>query len=699
MTGTETRSQMNSMAELTLRALLVGVVYYVGATVGFALTLPNHSVSTLWPPNAVVLAFMLLEPRQRYWLVALGAFPAHLAIQMQSGIPLPMILGWFVSNTAEAFIGAFCLRRCIEGPIDFASVRCVLLYVVFGALLAPFISSFLDAGFVVLVGWKEQTYWEVWQTRLPSNVLAALAIPPAILIAASKGARWFKVTPVRRYFEALLIMAGLLVVSLAVFWQTAGTKTTPALLYLPLPFLLWAAMRYGAAGASSGLLIVVLTSIFGAASGGGPFVSAAPADNVFSLQIFLVAMSLPIMLLAGLVEEQREKSKILRESEIRFRSLANTTPALIWMSGLDKRFTFFNQSWLDLTGRTQDQELDNGWLQGLHPDDSPSFLEVYNTSFDARQTFSLEHRLHRRDGQYRWILNHGVPRYDPTGTFLGYIGSAIDITLRKEAETNLRQQREHLARMNRIATMGELAASLTHELNQPLTATLANAQAAKRIMAATPPDLKEIGAILQDIIADNTRAGEIIWRMRRLTRKEDLELVPLDLVTIVEDVVSLLHGDSVLHHTRIRFKGGARFSWVRGDRVHLQQVLLNLLLNAFDAMNDLPANEREVDVWIAAEGESNLKVGVSDRGAGVPQETLEQIFEPFYTTKRDGAGMGLAVSRSIIEIHGGRLWAESNHPQSGTTFCFVLPLWRERPGDSLETADAKTISGRAAIHG
>jgi integral membrane sensor domain MASE1 len=331
--------------------LLVGIAYYFGAMVGFALTLPNHSVSTLWPPNSIMLAFLLLQPRQRYWIILLGAFPAHLAIQLQSGVPLPLILCWFISNCSEALIGAICLRRYIVGPVNFSSVRCVLLYVVFAVLLAPFVSSFLDAGFVSLLGWKPQSYWEVWLTRFPSNVLAEMAIPPVILLGAFKGIEWFRGMDWRHHLEAFFVMGGLIVVSLFVFGShNAGIRTPPAFLYLPLPFLLWAAMRFGAAGASSALLIVVLGSIFGATSGGGPFISASPAENVFSLQMFLMAISLPIVFLAGLVEEQREKAKMLSDSEARFRSMANTAPALIWMSGTDKRFTFFNKAWLDLTG-------------------------------------------------------------------------------------------------------------------------------------------------------------------------------------------------------------------------------------------------------------------------------------------------------------------------------------------------------------
>src|ERR1041384_2897503 len=151
-----TKLVTGSIPRTILIALLVGLSYYLGALIGFALTLTNYSVSTLWPPNSIMLAFLLLVPRQRYWVVLLGAFPAHLAIQLQSGVPLPLILCWFISNCSEALIGAICLRRYIVGPVDFSSVRCVLLYVVFAVVLAPFLSSFLDAGFVSMIGWKQQ---------------------------------------------------------------------------------------------------------------------------------------------------------------------------------------------------------------------------------------------------------------------------------------------------------------------------------------------------------------------------------------------------------------------------------------------------------------------------------------------------------------------------------------------------------------
>ena len=397
-----------------------------------------------------------------------------------------------------------------------------------------------------------------------------------------------------------------------------------------------------------------------------------PADNVLSLQLFLITISIPLMFLATLIEERREKTNVLSESEERFRTMANTAPVMIWMSGTDKLCNFFNKGWLDFTGRTLEQELGNGWAEGVHREDFDRCLEVYDNSFNARQEFTMEYRLRRLDGEYRWVLDTGVPRFAPDGNFLGYISCATDITERKRTELEVVQQRAELAHIARVSMMGELAASLAHELNQPLTAILSNAQAAQRFLAANPADLYDVREILKDIVQDNNRAGEVIRRLRAMVRKEELEFVPLELASVIRDVVQLVHSDAILRNSRVALQAAPDFPAVRGDRVQLQQVVLNLLLNAFDAMKDCPMQDREVTVHGELDGANAIRVAVSDRGIGLSSEKLDKIFHPFYTTKREGLGMGLSISRSIIEAHGGRLWAENN-PDRGATFYFTLP--------------------------
>jgi two-component system, LuxR family, sensor kinase FixL len=659
----------------TVLAVLLGCAgYYVGAVIGFGLTFPDSSVATLWPPNAILLSSLLLVPTASWWLVFLGAFVAHILVQWQSGVPVLMVLCWFISNSTEALIAAFCLRRVFKSYPQFDSMKNVAFYVAFAALLAPFLSSFLDAAFVAMVGWKSNGYWEVWVTRFPSNVLAAIAIPPFIVLWCSRGVAWLRQAPKYGYIEGLLLTGALITVSVLVFkMETPGLKSPQALLYLPAPLLLWGAVRFGSLGASSGLLLLVLVSIWGVVEGRGPFVQSSPADNVFSLQMFLIAISVPIMFLAGLVEERGEKTMALIDSEARFRSMADTAPVLIWMSGPDKLCTFCNQSWLDFTGRTLQQDLGNGWAEGIHRDDVQRYLEIYGDSFDARKPFAMEYRVRRFDGEYRWLLDNGVPRFERDGSFLGYIGSCIDVTEHKRAESELQLQRQELAHLTRVSTVGELAASLAHELNQPLTAILSNAQAAQRFLAADGANTEEVREILQDVVNDNNRASEVIRRMRQLVKKEELEFVSLAMEAVIADVLLLAHSDAILHNIRVSLHVDRGLPLIRGDRVQLQQVLLNLLLNSFDAMTDTATSKREILVRVERDGPRYLRVSVQDRGVGLSRENLNRVFEPFYTTKCNGLGMGLSISRSIIEAHGGQIWARNN-PDCGATFFFKLPI-------------------------
>jgi C4-dicarboxylate-specific signal transduction histidine kinase len=265
------------------------------------------------------------------------------------------------------------------------------------------------------------------------------------------------------------------------------------------------------------------------------------------------------------------------------------------------------------------------------------------------------------------------PILDKDGSANQVLGSSTDITQRKHAESELQRNRQELAHVTRISTMGELAASLAHELNQPLTAILSNAQAAQRFLAADPPDLAEVREILKDIVQDDNRAGDVIRRMRALIKKEELEFSSLELASTVREILLLVQSDAILRNVRVSFDIRPDLPLVRGDKVQLQQVLLNLLLNAFDAMKDCPAEEREVVVRMESNAASMVKVSVSDRGTGLTSDKFDKIFQPFYTTKRDGLGMGLPISRSIIEAHGGRLWAENN-PDRGATFYFTLPI-------------------------
>src|SRR5262249_7468315 len=290
---------------LTAYALLLFGGYFGGARLGFALTFQPHPVSTLWPPNSILMAALLLAPTRWWGILLLAALPAHVAVELNSGVPIRMILCWFISNSCEALIGATCVRRYVGHRLNFNSIHHLTKFVAFAVLLAPLLSSFVDARFVKLIGWGTDSYWQVWLMRALSNVLAALTIVPAIYIVADGGLSFVHRATRSRYVEAGLIAIGLIVVCFLVF-AAEGPQlgNVPALVYAPLPFLLWSAVRFGPRGLSIALLATVLLAIWGAIHARGPFTGQDPHEIVHSLQGFLILMSVQLMFLSTVIAER-----------------------------------------------------------------------------------------------------------------------------------------------------------------------------------------------------------------------------------------------------------------------------------------------------------------------------------------------------------------------------------------------------------
>ena len=298
-----------------LAALLVGTAYYVGAKIGFALTFGPHPVSTLWPPNSILLAALLLSQPRWWWFLLLAAFPAHLLVQLNADIPLRMLLCWFVSNCSEALIGASLLRYITKSSIRFDNTQHVSMFLI-AALLGPFLSSFLDSAFVTLNHFGNSTYWSVFRMRFFSNVLASLALVPLIVTWRHFEPSSTRRTSWKHYLEGGLLAAGLLIVGLLSFTtQNAEPDMRPALLYLPLPLLLWSAIRFGPRGSSTALLAVSLFEIWGAIRGFGPFATQSAEMNALSVQLFLILASMPLMFLAALIKERERAQEAASQKE------------------------------------------------------------------------------------------------------------------------------------------------------------------------------------------------------------------------------------------------------------------------------------------------------------------------------------------------------------------------------------------------
>lgn len=741
---------------------------------------------------------------------------------------------------------------------------------------------------------------------------------PLIVTWAKDGIAGLRTAQRAPYLQACTLFLSLLLVSLAVFYEF-GSGADSALLFLPLPLLLWVAVRFGSLGASTAISMVGVLAIWSGSHGHGPFSGGTAEQNTLSIQIFLIVLSIPILFLAAVIEERATGESERRESESRFRIVADSAPVLIWMSGVDKLFTFFNKPWLKFTGRTLDQEEGNGWAEGVHPDDLQECLKIYTEAFDARKAFLMQYRLRRYDGEYRWVSDQGVARHDAQGNFVGYVGSCVDvtdlinkeqalrefeervvlaaeaahlgvwemdtatnelwmsdgartlfqfdsearldhatvqgrvhpedralresainqaietegdyaleyrvvlpdgnlrwisgrgrcvtgkhgkgkrligvsvditaqkeaqdlfrlaaegshlgvwhwdeiaktltwdgatrdmfgvsadgqitidtfyralhpddaervkqtwrqalelrlpyqiefrtqradgtirwvdargrgyydeagkplwmtgvlfdITDRKEAELQAQQNREELSHLSRVAAMGELTASIAHELNQPLSGITSNAAAGQRFIDRGKVDLRELHDLLGDIVADGRRAGDVIRGIQGMVKKDVSAHRPINLNDIVSSVVHMVKPSAMLHSCELGTFLDPDIPTVEADPVQLQQVLLNLIINAFDAMHATPLSRRKVVIATERDADGVTRVSVRDYGVGIPEQVRERLFEQFFTTKAKGLGMGLSIVRSIVEAHGGTIAAE-NADGGGARFQFSLP--------------------------
>jgi PAS domain S-box-containing protein len=373
------------------------------------------------------------------------------------------------------------------------------------------------------------------------------------------------------------------------------------------------------------------------------------------------------------ITKRKLAEEALRESEARFRTVADVAPVMIWMSGPDKEGIFFNKGWLEFTGRTGDQEMGEGWLKGVHPEDLSNCLAVCGTAFGKREPFTVEYRLRRKDGEYRWLLDTGTPRFESDGTFLGYIGSCIDIGDRKQAELDHQIQAMELARVGRLAVMGELAASLAHEVNNPLGAMVTNASAGQRLLSQGHLQTEELRDLLADIVADGQRAREVVQGIRNMVRKSEGSHSLVEIKDIVGDLLRIVRADAIARKiSLIADDVDPNPGIVLGNPVQLLQVLLNLTMNAFEAVSVMRTEARRVVVQAERVENGKICVSVRDTGPGFPDGIADQLFEPFFSTKADGTGMGLAIARSIVEAHGGTLSGE-NCPDGGALFTICLP--------------------------
>ena len=563
----------------------------------------------------------------------------------------------------------------------------------------------------------------------------------------------------------------------------------PAILYAPLPFLLWAAVRFDIRATTTAIFGVACLAIWGAVCGRGPFLTNSPAQNALSIQIFFVILSAMLLPLAATLAERETVNDAFRNSEERYREVVESQTDLVCRYLPDTTLSFVNEAYCQFFKRRREDLIGRKFLDLLPPKAHETVLLSIASMMVYRRQITTEHEVLLPGGSIGWQQWVDSVIMDTDGNVQEIQGLGRDITARVRVETELRESeqrnrailnaipdlifllnksgvhidfharderlllvpprqllgrtvrevlpatvaddilrcldsvlrtgemklleytlsvsgedrtyearmvwggnekvwslvrditdqkraeetRQNLTHALRLAVVGELTAMIAHEVNQPLNAILNNSEAAEGLLNANELQVGEFRNILADIRNDVLRASEAIRRVRALSKKRAIAMQRLQIPELINDVIRMVTADAMRRRVQIQSRLSENLPVVLGDPVHLQQVLLNIIINGMDAMNHLPDGQRALIVRAERDPEDNLVVAIRDTGHGISPEVLPRIFKSFYSTKKDGMGVGLSIARSIIEAHGGRIWCENN-VSGGATFLFALPL-------------------------
>jgi hypothetical protein len=375
------------------------------------------------------------------------------------------------------------------------------------------------------------------------------------------------------------------------------------------------------------------------------------------------------------VDDQKKAEEASRDSELRLREIIDTVPSMVWSASPDGEPTHLNQRVLDYSGLRLENFLKLGWEAFIHPEDFPETARAFFHAIQTGESYEVVHRLRRVDGQYRWHHARGDPLRDRQQRIVQWYGLAVDIEEAKKAENELRATQALLARASQAATVAELSASIAHEINQPLAGIVASAQTCRTWLSGDNPNLPRAQAAIERIIRDGNAAADIIRRIRALFKQTAPTKTPLNINAVIEEVGRLAQHELSRRGVSIELELTQALPVVPVDRIQIQQVLVNLIRNGAEAMENANSDPKRLIVRSHCT-DGCVVLEVCDFGPGLTHP--DKAFEPFYSTKRDGLGVGLAISRSIIHAHGGVLHSRDNQPQ-GTTFWLTLPLWSETP--------------------
>src|SRR5688572_23574508 len=631
-----------------LVALSVSAAYYFGAKVGFALTFQPHPVSTLWPPNAIVFAALLLAPVRWWWFLIAAVFPAHLLSQVGADIPLPMMLCWYISNCTEALIGASVFRY-VTKEVRLDTTYHVGMFIMV-AVLSPFLSSFLDAGFVAFNQFGTSPYWDVFRMRFFSNVLASLTLVPLVVTWKRGGIRSLITAPAGRYLEAALLAAGLLIVGRISF----GTRelvqnTTPALLYLPLPLLLWASIRFGPRGSSAALMVVSYFAIWGAINGLGPFTGNSPEESAISIQSFLIVAAMTLLFLTAVMRERDETSQ-------RNRALLSANPDIVFlMSNEGVYLDYHARDPNDLLLRPE-MFLGKNVREVLPPQLAEDVCRCLARSTNTDEPQVVEYSLQMGNEEKHYEARLIGMEGDKT------LSIVRDVTDRQRASQALKesQQKLHQSHTQVRSLLGRLIdvqeserRRISRELHDDLSQKIATLSVAiSRLKRRVPLADSELIAELDDL---RHKTNSLTNEVRRLSHQlHPAVLEHLGLVTALESYIGSFKDEEQID-VRLTAEIGE-------ERVPFQTSIC-IYRVAVEALRNVSRHSGAVSAAISLTRDNgSLELRVSDSGKGFDVDAF-----------RRGGGLGLVSIEERLRLLQGSCEIHSS-PEKGTTLVARVPL-------------------------
>jgi len=613
---------------------------YLAAELGGLLVLRPQMIWPVWPGNAFLVAILVLVPRKTWPIFLTAGLAGFILYDLQAGLAIRFIALLNLADMVEILTVAFGVRYALGSDPRMNSLTSLAKYSFFAVFLAPIFAASIGAA--AYTG----SYEVRWKISFLTEALALLTLTPAILSwvdAIRTGANH----SYPYYLELVALHITLIGVAYSTF-LSASYSNRPTLLYSLVPFFLWSALRFGILGVSTSLSILAFLSVWGAVHGRGPFAGAAALENVLNLQSFILIASSSFMVLAALVEEHRQSLRESRESESRFRLVANTAPVMIWMSGPDKLCTYFNQPWLAFTGRHLEAELGNGWSEGVHAEDVEGCLKTYTRAFDRRESCNMEYRLRRHDGQYRWVNDLGVPRFNDDGSFAGYIGTCLDITEQKLAEEALSSMSRRLIEAHEEERTW-IARELHDDINQRLAILAVSMDRANGKLPASASDAK------RSIREAKQQIRDLCVDIQALSHR--LHSSKLEYLGLASAADGFCREVSERQGVEIDFQcDDIPKNLCREISLCLFRVLQEALQNATKH-----SGSRHFQVFLKCSSDE-ITLTVSDSGIG---------FDPNETVK--GHGLGIINMRERLKLVGGELSIDSRlHP--GTTVHARVPL-------------------------